>query len=66
VGGEGFIAAVLPLRAAPSTVISTFASENSIRSRADSAANPPKTTLWTAPIRARGSIATPTSGIIGR
>ena len=60
------IGAVLPLRRAPSTVISAFASENSIRSRTDSGEKPPKTTLWTAPMRAQASIATATSGIIGR
>ena len=60
------IGAVLPLRRAPSTVISAFASENSIRSRTDSGEKPPNTTLWTAPIRAQASIATATSGIIGR
>ena len=59
-------AAVLPLRAAPSTVMSAFASENSIRSRTDSAEKPPNTTLWIAPMRAQASIATATSGIIGR
>ena len=58
--------AVVPLRAAPSTVISAFASENSIRSRTASAEKPPKTTLCGAPIRAQASIATTTSGIIGR
>ena len=60
------IGAVLPLRRAPSTVISAFASENSIRSRTDSAEKPPNTTLWTAPMRAHASIATATCGIIGR
>ncbi len=60
------IGAVLPLRRAPSTVTSAFASENSIRSRTDSAEKPPKTTLWVAPIRAQPSIATTTSGIIGK
>ena len=60
------IGAVFPLRRAPSTVTSAFASENSIRSRTDSAEKPPKTTLWSAPIRAQASIATTTSGIIGR
>ena len=60
------IGAVLPLRRAPSTVISAFASANSIRSRTDSALKPPKTTLCGAPIRAQASIATATSGIIGR
>ena len=58
--------AVLPLRRAPSTVTSALASENSIRSRTASAEKPPKTTLWTAPIRAQASIATATWGIIGR
>ncbi len=62
----GLTGAVLPLRRAPSAVISAFASENSIRSRTDSGAKPPKTTLCGAPIRAQASIATTTSGIIGR
>ena len=60
------IGAVLPLRRAPSTVISALASENSMRSLTESAEKPPKTTLWGAPIRAHASIATTTSGIIGR
>ncbi len=60
------IGAVLPLRRAPSTVISAFASENSIRSLTDSGEKPPNTTLCGAPIRAQASIATATSGIIGR
>ena len=58
--------AVLPLRRAPSTVTSALASENSMRSFTDSAENPPNTTLWGAPMRAHASIATATSGIIGR
>jgi len=61
-----FTGAVLPLRRAPSTVISALARETSIRSLTASGANPPKTTLWGAPIRAHASIATTTSGIIGR
>ncbi len=60
------IGAVLPLRRAPSTVISALASENSIRSLTESGEKPPKTTLCGAPIRAQASIATTTSGIIGR
>ena len=60
------IGAVLPLRRAPSTVTSAFASENSIRSLTASGEKPPKTTLCGAPIRAQASIATATSGIIGR
>jgi hypothetical protein len=60
------IGAVLPLRRAPSTVISSLASLNSMRSLTDSGLKPPNTTLCTAPIRAHASIATATSGIIGR
>ena len=60
------IGAVLPLRRAPSTVISALASENSIRSFTDPGEKPPKTTLWMAPIRAQANIETATSGIIGR
>ena len=60
------IAAVLPLRRAPSTVMSALASENSIRSLTDSGEKPPKTTLCGAPMRAQASIATTTSGIMGR
>ncbi len=37
-----------------------------MRSLTASAEKPPKTTLWGAPIRAQASIATRTSGIIGR
>jgi hypothetical protein len=57
--------AVLPLRRAPSTVMRALAPEHSIRSRTDSAAKPPNTTLGGAPMRAHASIATTTSGIIG-
>ena len=60
------IGAVLPLRRAPSTVISALASETSMRSFTLSGEKPPKTTLCGAPIRAQASIATTTSGIIGR
>ena len=63
---SGLTGAVLPLRRAPSTVISALASETSMRSRTDSAEKPPKTTLCGAPMRAQASIATTTSGIIGR
>ena len=62
----GLTGAVLPLRRAESTVISALASENSIRSFTLSGEKPPKTTLWGAPIRAQASMATATSGIIGR
>ena len=60
------IGAVLPLRRAPSTVMRALASLNSMRSRTEPAENPPKTTLWGAPMRAQASMATTTSGIIGR
>jgi hypothetical protein len=47
-------------------VISALASENSIRSFTESGEKPPKTRLWGAPMRAQASMATTTSGIIGR
>ena len=62
---SGLMRAVFPLRRAPSTVMSAFACDTSIRSRTESGAKPPKTTLCGAPIRAQASIATTTSGIIG-
>ena len=58
--------AALPLRRAPSAVTSSFASENSMRSRTEPAEKPPKTRLCGAPMRAHASIATTTSGIMGR
>jgi hypothetical protein len=58
--------AVLPFRRAPSVVTSTFARETSMRSFTDSGEKPPKTTLCGAPSRAHASIATTTSGIMGR
>ena len=36
-----------------------------MRSTTEPAENPPKTTLWIAPIRVQASIATAASGIIG-
>ncbi len=62
----GLMSAALPLRRAWSTVISALASANCIRSFTASAEKPPNTRLWGAPIRAHASIATATSGIIGR
>jgi hypothetical protein len=38
---------------------------SSIRAASSCAANPPKTTKWTAPIRAHASMATTASGTIG-
>ena len=58
--------AVFPFRRAPSAVISAFADDTSSRSRTADGENPPKTTLCGAPILAQASIATTTSGIIGR
>ena len=60
------IAAVLPLRRAPSAQNSALASDTSMRSFTEPTLKPPNTTLWIAPIRAQASIATTTSGIIGR
>ena len=54
------------MRRAWLVVISALASENSIRSLTESGEKPPKTTLCGAPMRAQASIATTTSGIIGR
>jgi hypothetical protein len=58
--------AVLPRRRAPSAVMSAVACDTSIRSRTADGAKPPNTTLCGAPIRAQASMATTTSGIIGR
>jgi hypothetical protein len=43
-------------------VITTFAPQSWMRSRSASAAKPPNTTVWGAPMRAHASIATATSG----
>ena len=48
-----------------SAVIRAFAPETSMRSWTEPAENPPKTTLWTAPIRVQASIATAVSGTMG-
>jgi len=58
--------AVLPFRRAPSAVMSAFAPDTLSRSATEPGAKPPKTTLCGAPILAQASIATTTSGIIGR
>ena len=47
-------------------VTTTFGRASSIRTASSCGANPPKTTEWTAPIRAQASIAITASGIIGR
>ena len=57
----------LPPRRQPSSaVISTVASASFMRSRTASALNPPNTTECGAPMRAQASIATGSSGIMGR
>ena len=61
----GFSANADPLRKPPSAVITNLASASWIRDKSASAENPPKTTEWTAPIRAQANIATAASGIIG-
>ena len=43
----------------------TFGSQSSMRPASSLEANPPKTTLCTAPMRAHASIATTASGTIG-
>ena len=55
-----------PRRQAPSAVMSTFASASMIRSRSDSALNPPNTTECAAPMRAHASIAIGSSGTMPR
>jgi len=54
-----------PPRRPSFAVITTLQPASTIRSRSDSALNPPKTTECTAPIRAHASIAYTVSGIIG-
>ena len=44
----------------------TFASQSATREASASEEKPPKTTVCGAPMRAQASIATTTSGIIGR
>ena len=61
-----FNGTTFPRRQPPSAVTRTFAFWSLIRSRRDSAENPPNTTEWIAPMRAHASIATGSSGIIGR
>ena len=55
----------LPRRQPASAVICSFAFASLLRSAIASAANPPKTTEWAAPMRAQASMAITNSGIIG-
>ena len=61
-----FAGITLPRRNDPSTVIRTLASDSCMRSATARVEKPPKTTLCTAPIRAHASIATGSSGTIGK
>ena len=61
-----FNGTIAPRRHAPSAVMSTLACASLIRSRSDSALNPPNTTECGAPIRAHASIAIGSSGTIPR
>ena len=54
-----------PRRQPPSAVIITLDWESSMRSRSDSALNPPNTMLWGAPMRAQASMAMASSGTMG-
>ncbi len=54
-----------PPRGPSSAVMTTRQSESRTRSLSDSGEKPPKTTEWTAPMRAQASMATAASGIIG-
>ena len=60
-----FRGTILSLRKPPSAVTTTLASASSKRSRNASALNPPKTTLWGAPILVQANIAIAASGTIG-
>ena len=60
-----FSGSTFPRRYPASAVTRILDSASSIRSRIARALNPPKITLWTAPIRAHASIAAGSSGIIG-
>ena len=55
-----------PPRRPVSAVIMTVASALTARSRSASAEKPPNTTQWMAPMRAQASMATGSSGIMGR
>ena len=62
----GLRADTFPLRQPPSAVMTSLAPASSMRERRLSAEKPPKTTEWTAPMRATASIEAIASGIIGR
>ena len=53
------------LRHPPSAVITSLASASTKRSFNASALNPPKTTVWGAPMRAQANMAMAASGIMG-
>ncbi len=55
----------LPRRQPASAVMMSLAPASLLRSAMASAANPPKTTEWTAPIRVQANMAMANSGTIG-
>ena len=61
----GFMGIALAPRNVPLAVINVLQFESTIRSAKASAENPPKTTEWTAPIRAHASIAIIASTTMG-
>ena len=62
---RGLYATTRPGSIPHEAVTTTFGCASSIRVASSFAANPPKTTECTAPIRAQASIATSASGTIG-
>ena len=62
----GFIRIGLSPRWVPLQVTTVVQVESTMRSDSESAEKPPKTMEWTAPMRAQASMATASSGTIGR
>ena len=63
---SGLYATTLPAREPASAEMTSLGLASSIRLARLTAAKPPNTTEWIAPIRAQASIANAASGIIGR
>mmetsp|Transcript_17986 Transcript_17986/g.56164 ORF Transcript_17986/g.56164 Transcript_17986/m.56164 type:complete len:215 (-) Transcript_17986:303-947(-) len=55
----------LPPRRTPSAAITAFAPADEMRAASESLEKPPKTTVWTAPMRAHASMAMANSGTMG-
>ena len=62
----GFMKTGLSPRWVPLAVMTVRQVESTMRSDSESAENPPNTMEWTAPMRAQASMATASSGIMGR